>query len=76
MKGGENMENCKIKSHVIVAITCLICGMLLASVMIIAASNLITAQNSIQGGGQSFSYQKNEMTHRDNPTPAPTSEGE
>jgi len=73
MKGGENMENCKIKSLVICTITGLICGMLLASVMIIAASNLITTQINTQTGAHIL-YRDNTMTHREDSTPAPTGE--
>ncbi|MCI9086896.1 MAG: hypothetical protein HFE51_10860 [Clostridia bacterium] len=72
------MECCNKKSLVIGIITGFISGMLIASVMIIAASNLIMAQinNNPNGIYQNTEYRKNSMIHRQDSTPAPTDDME
>lgn len=72
------MQCCNKKSLVIGIITGFILGMLIASVMIIAASNLIVMQinNNPDGIYQHTEYRKNSMIHRQDSTPAPTDDME
>lgn len=71
------MECCNKKSLIIGIITGFLSGMLIASVMIIAASNLIVTQISNNPDGAHIEYRRNSMIPREYyPTPAPTGEGE